>query len=106
MLAVKHTDVWDLCKKPIDCIWKAEDIDLSRDYIVWLILTSNERHFIKMGPAFFASSDNDIIESSVRVSRFMVEIQSLEMCAFLSIQSFMENMHPGTHAFGNAQLVD
>ena len=33
MLPVKHNDVWELYKISIDCIWNAEDIDLSRDYV-------------------------------------------------------------------------
>ena len=48
MFPVKHNDVWDLYKKSIDCFWKAEDIDLSRDYVDWLKLTGYEQHFIKM----------------------------------------------------------
>ena len=35
---VKHNDVWDLCKKSFDCFQKAEDTDLSRDYVDWLII--------------------------------------------------------------------
>ena len=51
MFLVKHTDVWDLYKKEIDCFWKAEDIDLSRDYVDWLELTGAEFFSIKMGLA-------------------------------------------------------
>ena len=35
MFPVKRTDVWYLYKKSIDCFRKAEDIDLSRDYVDW-----------------------------------------------------------------------
>ena len=96
MLPVKHNDVWDLYKKSIDCFWKAEDIDLSRDYVDWMKLTSDEKYFIKMVLAFFASSDGIIIENLV--SRFMVEIQSSEIRAFYSFQNFMENVHSETYS--------
>ena len=86
MFPVKHNDVWSLYKKSVDCFWKAEDIDLSRDYVDWMKLTSDEKYFIKMVLAFFASSDGIIIENLV--SRFMVEIQSSEIRAFYSFQNF------------------
>ena len=43
MFSVKHNDVWDLYKKSIDCFWKAEDIDLSCDYVDWINLTVDEK---------------------------------------------------------------
>ena len=96
MFPVKHNDVWDLYKKSIDCFWKAEDIDLSRDYVDWMKSTSDEKYFIKMFLAFFASSDGIIIENLV--SRFMVEIQSSEIRAFYSFQKFMESVHSETYS--------
>ena len=96
MFPVKHNDEWDLYKKSIDCFWKAEDIDLSRDYVYWIKLTADEKYFIKMVLAFFASSDGIIIENLV--SRFMVEIQSSEIRAFYSFQNFMENVHSETYS--------
>ena len=96
MFPVKHNDVWDLYKKSIDCFWNAEDINLSRDYVDWVKLTSDEKYFIKMVLAFFASSDGIIIE--ILVSRFTVEIQSSEIRAFYSFQNFMENVHSETYS--------
>ena len=96
MFPVKHNYVWDLYKKSIDCFWKAEDIDLSRDYVDWLQLTGYEQHFIKMVLAIFASSDGIIIENLV--PRFKAEIQSSEIRAFYSSQIFMENLHSETYS--------
>ena len=42
MFPIKHTDVWDLYKKSIDSFWKAEDIDLSRDYSDWIKMAPEE----------------------------------------------------------------
>lgn len=72
MFPIKHNDVWGLYKKSMDSFWKAEDIDLSRDYCDWVIMSADEQHFIKMVLAFFAASDGIIIENLI--SRFMVEI--------------------------------
>ena len=33
MSSIERDDVWHLYEKSIDCFWKAEDIDLSRDYV-------------------------------------------------------------------------
>lgn len=92
---IQHTDVWDLYKKAVDSFWKAEDIDLSRDYSDWIKMTADEQHFIKMVLAFFAASDGIIIENLV--SRFMVEIQSSEIRAFYAFQNFIENVHSETY---------
>ena len=96
MFPIQHTDVWDLYKKSIDSFWKAEDIDLSRDYSDWVKMTPDEQHFIKMVLAFFAASDGIIIENLV--SRFMTEIQSSEIRAFYAFQNFMENVHSETYS--------
>lgn len=96
MFPIQHHDVWDLYKKSMDSFWKAEDIDLSKDYADWIKLNNDERHFIKMVLAFFASSDGIVIENLI--SRFMVEIQSSEIRAFYSFQNFMENVHSETYS--------
>jgi ribonucleoside-diphosphate reductase subunit M2 len=33
-------------KKQVDSFWRAEEIDLSKDYNHWVNLTGEERHFI------------------------------------------------------------
>ena len=57
MFPIKDHDIWQLYKKMFDCMWRAEEIDLSKDMVHWEALTDNERHFIKMVLAFFAASD-------------------------------------------------
>lgn len=96
MFPIQHHDVWNLYKKSMDSFWKAEDIDLSKDYSDWIKLSDDERHFIKMVLAFFAASDGVVIENLI--SRFMVEIQSSEIRAFYSFQNFMENVHSETYS--------
>ena len=59
-------------------------------------LTSDEKYFTKTVLAFFASSDDIIIENLV--SRFMVEIQSSEIRAFYSFQNFLENVRSETYS--------
>jgi ribonucleotide reductase beta subunit family protein with ferritin-like domain len=96
MFPIKHKDIWDLYKRSVDCFWKAEDIDLSKDYVDWLKLSNDERHFIKMVLGFFAASDGIIIENMV--SRFMVEMKNSQIRAIYSFQTFMENVHSETYS--------
>ena len=57
MFPVKQNDVWDLYKISIDCIWQAEDIDLSRDYVDWMKLTSDEKYLKKWYLLYIKDSD-------------------------------------------------
>ena len=48
MFPIKNHDVWSMYKKQMDCFWRAEEIDLSKDLSHWETLTENEKNFIKM----------------------------------------------------------
>ena len=52
MFPVQYADVWDMYKKQIDCFWRAEEVDLSKDMAHWKTLTDDERFFIKHILAF------------------------------------------------------
>ena len=57
MFPIQYQDIWDMYKKQVDCFWRAEEIDLSKDLNDWNILTIDERLFISKILAFFAASD-------------------------------------------------
>ena len=46
MFPIQDHDIWSLYKKMFDCMWRAEEIDLSKDMVHWNSLNDNERHFI------------------------------------------------------------
>ena len=49
MFPVQHEDVWEMYKKQIDCFWRVEEVDLSKDMTHWETkLNDDERHFISM----------------------------------------------------------
>ena len=52
MFPIKDESIWKMYKKQMDCFWRAEEIDLSKDNEHWSKLTDNEQHFIKMVLAF------------------------------------------------------
>ena len=91
MFPIQHEDVWNMYKKQVDCFWRAEEVDLSKDLTDWENLDDNERHFISMILAFFAASDGLVIENLGL--RFMADVQNSEARAFYGFQIAMENIH-------------
>jgi ribonucleoside-diphosphate reductase subunit M2 len=94
MFPIKDDSIWCMYKKQVDCFWRAEEIDLSRD--VWSDLTSDEQHFVSMILAFFAGSDGIVLENLA--SRFMMDVQLAEARAFYGFQIAMENIHNETYS--------
>jgi ribonucleotide reductase beta subunit family protein with ferritin-like domain len=96
LFPIKYNDIWSMCKKQLDCFWRAEEIDLSKDKKDWNILTKEEKHFISMVLAFFAASDGIVLENLAL--RFIDEIQVAEARYFYSNQMLMENVHSETYS--------
>ena len=93
---IKDHDIWGLYKKMFDCMWRAEEIDLSKDMTHWNTLTDKEQHFIKMILAFFAASDGIVIENLGM--RFLSDVQLPEARAAYGFQLMMENVHSETYS--------
>jgi len=91
MFPLQDNDIWKLYKKMFDCMWRAEEIDLSKDMVHWNNLNDKERHFIKMILAFFAASDGIVLENLGM--RFLSEVQLPEARAAYGFQLMMENVH-------------
>ena len=96
MFPIAHQDIWEMYKKQVDCFWRAEEIDLSKDMNHWLSLSEQEKYFISMILAFFAASDGIVLENLG--SRFMNEVQVSEARAFYGFQIAMENIHSQTYS--------
>lgn len=91
MFPIQDQSIWDMYKKQVDCFWRAEEIDLSKDLASWETLSDDEKYFIKMIIAFFAASDGIVLENLG--IRFMSEVQLSEARAFYGFQIAMENIH-------------
>lgn len=91
MFPLKYDDVWSMYKKQVDCFWRAEEVDLSKDMTHWQKLNDDERYFVKHILAFFAASDGIVLENLGM--RFMSEVQVSEIRAFYGFQIAMENIH-------------
>ena len=96
MFPIKYDDIWAMYKKQIDCFWRAEEIDLSKDLADWAKLNADEQHFISMVLAFFAASDGIVLENLAQ--RFMSDVQISEARAFYGFQIAMENIHSQTYS--------
>jgi ribonucleoside-diphosphate reductase subunit M2 len=96
MFPIEDQDIWKMYKKQVDCFWRPEEIDFSKDMPDWNKLTKDEKHFIKMVLAFFASSDGIVLENLI--GRFTNEVQLPEARAFYSFQAAMENIHSETYS--------
>ena len=91
MFPIKDNDVWTLYKKQIDCFWRTDEVDLSKDLSNWNSLNTDEQYFIKHIIAFFAASDGIVLENIA--ARFMSDVQLCEARAFYGFQIAMENIH-------------
>ena len=91
MFPLQDQDIWKMYKKQVDCFWRAEEIDLSKDITHWDGLTKEEQFFISHILAFFAASDGIVLENLA--ARFMGEVQLSEARAFYGFQIAMENIH-------------
>lgn len=96
MFPIKDESVWTMYKKHVDCFWRPEEIDLSKDVTHWETLSVDEKHFISMILAFFAASDGIVLENLAL--RFMTEVQLAEARAFYGFQMAMENIHSHTYS--------
>ena len=96
MFPIKYDDIWAMYKKQVDCFWRPEEIDLSKDLDDWAKLNDDEKHFISMILAFFAASDGIVLENLAQ--RFMSDVQISEARAFYGFQIAMENIHSHTYS--------
>jgi ribonucleoside-diphosphate reductase subunit M2 len=96
MFPIRYDDIWEMYKKQVDCFWRAEEIDLTKDLAHWEALSSDERYYISMILAFFAASDGIVLENLAQ--RFMSDVQVSEARAFYGFQIAMENIHSQTYS--------
>ena len=96
LFPIQSQPIWKMYKQAMNCFWKAEEINLTRDYKDWERLTEDERHFIKYVLAFFAASDGIVTENLA--VRFMSDVKLAEARCFYGFQIAMENIHSETYS--------
>ena len=93
---VKDNKIWKFYKSSLSLFWTTDEITLNTDYKDFETLTKNEKHFIKMILAFFASADGVVNENLCM--RFSNEVYLAEARAVYSIQNFIETIHSETYS--------
>lgn len=90
--------IWASYKQQFACVWQLHELNdaLSRDYADWVKLEDDERFFLKMVLAFFASSD--LIVNENLAERFIKEFTRHEFKTAYKFQTVMENVHSETYA--------
>ena len=88
---IKYDDIYQLYTKQVNCFWRCQEVDLSRDLKDLENLTKDEKYFIFMVLAFFAGSDGIVMENLA--CRFMNDVKIAEARAFYGLQIAMENIH-------------
>jgi ribonucleotide reductase beta subunit family protein with ferritin-like domain len=96
MFPIQDQDIWQMYKKQVECFWRPEEIDLSKDLSHWETLDEKEKYFISMILAFFAASDGIVLENLA--ARFMGEVQLSEARAFYGFQIAIENIHSESYS--------
>jgi len=97
MFPIQDNEVWDFYKKSISLFWTADEINLEGDLKDYNEkMSKNERYFIKMILAFFASADGIVNENLC--FRFSNEVQLSEVRAVYSVQNFIETIHSETYS--------
>ena len=96
LFPIEHNDIWKLYKKMVGSFWTPEEISFKGDREQWKNLTDDERYFIKMILAFFASADGVVMDNLG--SRFLSEVKWSELTCAYSIQLFIEAIHSETYS--------
>ena len=97
---IKYNLLHNLYVKQVDCFWRAEEIDLSKDSSAFESLNNDEQYFISHILSFFAMSDSLVMDNLME--NFLNEVVIQEAKMFYSFQSAMESIH----AFTYSLLID
>jgi len=88
---IVHDDIWAFCKKMEGLRWTAQEVDLTRDKKDWSQMTANQKLFVKMNLAFFATIDIDVLKNLGE--NFGKEIDCIEAQLTIVAQKDQERVH-------------
>lgn len=101
----EYKDIWDSYVTQKRMFWDVDEIDLSKDGGHWKDkLNDNERHFLTHVLAFFAASDQIVMENIN--TRFDNEVQVQEAKLAYGYQNMIEGVHSATYALLISTLIE
>lgn len=93
---IEYPILYDAYVKAVGAYWHASEIDLSKDLDDWKSLTDNERTFIEIVLAFFASADGLVMENLTE--NMLKEVQIPEAYHYYAFQNAVESVHSETYS--------
>jgi ribonucleotide reductase beta subunit family protein with ferritin-like domain len=91
LFPIQHPKLWSAYKQALDCFWKVEEVDLSKDYDDFMKLSDDERYFIEHILAFFAAADSIV---NINLIEYMQRtVPELEAQYFYNQQVLIECVH-------------
>ena len=80
LFPIQDNEIWKMYKKQVDCFWRAEEIDLSKDIVEWTsdVLNDNERFFISM-----------IFYSNIYLYIYLITSNHKKYCYFVFLFAFL-----------------
>nr|QBI90338.1 rr2 [Trichoplusia ni single nucleopolyhedrovirus] len=92
LFPIVNEDLWQSYKKALDCHWKVEEIDMSKDFDDWNNkLNDKERFFLKHVLAFFAAAD--VIVNTNIIEHMQSAVPEMEASFFYAQQTSIECVH-------------
>jgi len=105
LFPIKHPDIWDFRKKLEALHWTAQEVDLTRDKTDWdTKMSPDQRHFVKMQLAFFATIDIDVLKNLDE--NFSNEIDCMEAQMTFAAQKDQECVHAEGYSLQIAAVMD
>lgn len=103
---VKYADIYEFYQKHESLFWRAEEITekFKQDKDDYRRLNDNEKHFIRMILAFFATSDALVSENLVQ--NFSDEVAYPEAKAFYAMQNHIEIIHNDVYSRLIVNLIE
>jgi ribonucleoside-diphosphate reductase beta chain len=88
---IQHQAIYDNYRQQKSKVWDSVELDFSADRASWLKMSPEELNYIAKSLAFFANSDNAVLENLG--SRFRQAFPWPEVQMALAAQAYMETVH-------------
>ena len=104
LLPIQHDDIWEFCKLMEALHWTAQEVDLTRDKRDWSLMTANQKLFVKMNLAFFATIDMDVLKNLGK--NFGEEVDCIEAQLAIVVQKDQERVHVESYGLQIASVME
>lgn len=105
LLPILHPDIWAYRKKIEALHWVAQEVDLIKDKNDWINkMNPDQKHFIKMQLAFFATIDIDVMDN-IGIN-FEEEVNCMEAKMVYAAQKDQECVHAESYSLQIEAVMD